>query len=341
MCTLYAATASLGGISAASENPVSGYESAVLAFESGDYANALIYGKLAGSGGDADAQVLVGHILMNGLGVGANKDGAVNWYLKAAANGNTDAMVALGELALGAHGGLSASDAVSWLTRAANKGRSDAMRALADIYLQGKGTAPDRSKAQNWLVKASNYGDAKAERKLGDFYFETRPTEAIIWYEKAAANGDAEAAYFAAIMYAENYEIKPDAGKVAKLLQQAANAGLPAAQADFGLVVYQGNGIERSEKDAANWFKKSAENGDPEGRFLYAFTLAKGEGVPQSYEDAYYWLLRAEEAGATTSIAEYDQSRAELKKRLEANIAPAVLSKAKARASKARALSGR
>jgi len=329
MCALYAATTSFNGLATA-QAPTS-YESALSAFDSGDYANALIFGKLAGVGGDAEAQVMVGHILANGLDGAADKNDAVSWYLKAATSGNTDAMVGLGELALNSHGGLSASDAVNWLTQAANKGRADAMRALADIYLQGKGTAPDQAKGRDWLVKASSYGDASAAHKLGDQYFETDPNKALIWYEKAAAGGDAKAAYIAAIMYAENYEIKPDAVKAAQLLEQAANAKIPAAQADFGLVVYQGSGIESSMEKAAEWFRKSAENGDPEGQFLYAFTLAKGEGVQQSYEDAYYWLLKAEETTGISDVADYDQSRADLKKRLEDNVDPAILVRARAK----------
>jgi len=331
MCALYAATTSINGLAFA-QTP-SSYESALTAFESGNYTDALIFGKLAGIDGDGDAQVLVGHILANGLSGAADKNDAVAWYLKAAGNGNTDAMVALGELAVNSQGGLSASDAVNWLTQAANKGRADAMRALADIYLQGKGTAPNQTKGREWLMKASDYGDVSAAHKLGDQYFETDPNKALIWYEKAAAGGDAQAAYIAAIMYAENFKIKPDVAKAAKLLEQAAIAKIPAAQADFGLVVYQGNGIERSLDGAAEWFRKSAENGDPEGQFLYAFTLAKGEGVQQSYEDAYYWLLRAEKTTGISDIEEYDQSRADLKKRLEENVDPAVLSKARARAS--------
>ncbi len=330
MCALYAATASISGYAFAQETP-SSYETALSAFETGDYANALIFGKLAGTGGNADAQVLVAHILSKGLNGSANKNDAVVWYLKAAKNGNTDAMVALGELAINTHGGLSAADAVNWLAQAANNGRPDAMRALADIYLLGKGTAPDQAKGREWLVKASNYGDVSAAHKLGDQYFETDPNKALIWYEKAAVGGDAHAAYIAAIMYAENYEIQPDAVKVAQLLRQAAEANIPAAQADFGLVVYQGNGVERSIEDAAAWFKKSAESGDAEGQFLYAFTLAKGEGVQQSYEDAYYWLLHAETTKGASDIIEYDQSRTELKKRLEDNVDPAVLARARAR----------
>ena len=332
MCAAYAATTPIAShLAQASESPLSLYETALSAFQAGDYANALAEGKMAGLGGDVEAQIMVGHILMNGLAGPAQKNEAVDWYMKAAGSGNDDAMVALGELALGSYGGLSPSDAVKWLSRAADKGRTDAMLALADIYVVGKGTAPNRTIAQDWLVKADNFGDAKAKRKLGDLYFDTKPTEALSWYEKAAASGDNDAAYIAAIMYAENYDIKPDANKAAKLLKQAALAGLPAAQADFGLVVYQGNGTARSMDEAAKWFKKSAENGDPEGQFLYAFTLAKGEGVKQSYEDAYYWLLRAEKA-KPNNVADYDQSRSELKKRLEANVDSAVLARARARA---------
>ena len=337
MCALYAATAfldtvSFGGTFAYASELNTGYESAQKAFENGDYANALVLGKIAGLGGNSDAQVMVGYILVNGLSGLTDKNDAVDWYLKAARNGNTDAMVALAELALGTYGGLSASDSLEWLTKAADKGRTDAMRTLADIYILGKGTAPDVTVGRNWLVKASNFGDALAMRKLGDIYFDKNPTEAIIWYQKAAENGDIESAYIAAIMYAENFDIKPDAVKAAKLLEQAANAGYPAAQADYGLIVYQGNGVARSINDAAQWFKKSAEAGDPEGQFLYAFTLAKGEGVKRSYEDAYYWLLRAEQNKNSAKISDYDQTQVELKKKLEANVAPTILARARARA---------
>ena len=340
MCALYATSFAIGGLSvSAEETPTSaansvspGYASALESYESGDYANAMVYAKIAGLGGDDQAQVMVGYILANGLAGLTDKNDAVDWYLKAAKSGNTDAMIALGKLAIGAHGGLSAGDAVNWLTRAADKGRTDAMRALAEFYLKGRGTAPNATTGRNWLVKASNHGDAKAMRKLGDVYFEKLPKEALIWYEKASENGDIEAAYSAAIMYAENYDIKPDAAKAAKLLEQAAKAGHPAAMADYGLIVYQGNGATKSMEAAAQWFKKSANAGDPEGQFLYAFTLAKGEGVKQSFEDAYYWLLRAEQNTNVAKIADYDQTQTELRKKLETNVAPEVLARAKVRA---------
>ena len=128
-------------------------------------------------------------------------------------------------------------------------------------------------------------------------------------------------------MYAENFEIRPNSARSAALLKQAAQGGHPAAMADYGLLVYQGYSASKSQERAAEWFRKSAEAGDSEGQFLYAFTLAKGEGVEQDFEGAYYWVLKSEESG----VDDYDEDRRQLRERLEANVDPAALARARAR----------
>ena len=85
--------------------------------------------------------------------------------------------------------------------------------------------------------------------------------------------------------------------------------------------------MPRSETGAAEWFRKSAEGGDSEGMFLYAFTLAKGEGVAQDFEEAYYWLLKSGES----TVDDYQRDRQVLRDRLEENVDPDVLARAKAR----------
>ena len=320
----------------AAEAPASSntnYDKAIKAYGQGDFANALLFAKLAGNGGHTQAQVLAGHILIRGETSTTDPIGAKAWFLKAANLGQSDAMYALGELSLASKAGLTPADAIFWLGQAADKGRTDAMLRLGDMYQKGQGTRADIPKGRKYFVKAANLGDVKALRKLGDLDIDTDPVNALAWYEKAADIGDDQAAHIAAIMYMEYYEIKPNAVRAAQLLAQAANAGIPAAQADYGLVVYQGNGVTKSAQKAAEWFKFAAEGGDPEGRFLYAFTLAKGDGVAQNYEDAYYWLLRAEQDSGPSNIEEYDRSRTELKKRLEENVDSTILTRARNRAS--------
>ena len=299
----------------------------LFAYNSGDKITALSHAKIAARVGSADAAVMAGYILRNGEAGTINLTDAKFWYVQAANQNHPDALVALGEMAIKNEAGLTQSDAISYLTRASDMGRTDAMRALSDLYRTGQGTVPNVKKSETLLKKASDSFDRDATKRLGDSYFEKDPKKALKYYEDAADAGHIEAAYIAGVMYAENYEIRPNSTKSASLLKQAAEGGHAAAQADYGLLVYQGYGATRSDTEAAKWFEKSAKGGDKEGQFLYAFTLAKGEGVTQSYEEAYYWLLKSDQSGND----DYDKDRAELKKRLEANVDSATLDRARAR----------
>ena len=307
--------------------PSATFDDALSAYNSGDKYTALSHAKVAARAGSADAAVMAGYILRKGENGAVNLSEAKSWYMQAANQNHPDALVALGEMAIKNEAGLTQSDAVSYLTRASDMGRTDAMRALSDLYRTGQGIAPSAKKSENLLKKASQSFDSDATKRLGDSYFEKDPKQALEYYEQAADAGHIEAAYIAGVMYAENFEIRPNAAKSASLLQQAAEGGHAAAQADYGLLVYQGYGATKSDTEAAKWFEKSAKGGDKEGQFLYAFTLAKGEGVTQSFEEAYYWLLKSDKSGND----DYDKDRAELKKRLEANVDRAVLDRARAR----------
>ena len=313
--------------STTSTQPSVSFDDALSAYNSGDKITALSHARVAARGGSSDAAVMAGYILRKGDAGTINLTEAKSWYMQAANKNHPDALVALGEMAIKNEAGLTQSDAVAYLTRASDMGRTDAMRALSDLYRTGQGTVPSTKKSQSLLKKASQSFDSDATKRLGDSYFEKDPKKALKYYEQAADSGHVDAAYIAGVMYAENFEIRPNSAKSASLLKQAALGGHAAAQADYGLLVYQGYGAAQSEAEAAKWFEKSAKGGDKEGQFLYAFTLAKGEGVTQSYEDAYYWLLKSDKSGND----DYDTDRAELKKRLEANVDPAILSRARAR----------
>jgi len=128
-------------------------------------------------------------------------------------------------------------------------------------------------------------------------------------------------------MYAENFDIRPDSARSAALLKQAAMGEHAAAMADYGLLVFQGYEVTQSNREAAEWFRKSAQAGDSEGQFLYAFTLAKGEGLEQNFEEAYYWALKSGESG----VDEYDADRVTLRKGLEGKLSTAAIARVKAR----------
>ncbi len=308
------------------------FEAALEAYQNGKTSRALSLGKTAARAGNSDAAVMVGHILRKGETGIIDLTEARRFYDIAAVKGHPDALIALGEMGIRNQGGVTQTDAISYLTRAAEAGRTDAMRALADMYRTGQGTKADPEQMQYWLEKSAQSFDSKGAKALGDSLFETDPKAALKAYEQAANAGDIEAAYIAGVMYAENFDIRPNEQKSANWLRMAAEGGHPAAMADYGLLVYQGVGTIRSEQDAAAWFQKSAEAGDSEGQFLYAFTLAKGEGVSQSFEDAYFWLLKSiQSARGIEGTDIYDQDRQVLKKRLDENVDASSLARAKTR----------
>ena len=303
------------------------FDAAVQAFNGGKYTEALRISKTAANLGSADAAVMAGYILRYGKAGTTDMSSARSWYEKAAAKGHPDAFVALGEMGIRGQAGLTKTDAVAWLTRASDAGRTDAMRALSDLYRTGQGVSASAAESERLLKDASQSFDAEATKRLGDSLFERDPKAALKHYETAADAGHIEAAYIAGVMYAENFEIRPDSARSAALLKQAAQGGHPAAMADYGLLVYQGYAAARSIEKAADWFEKSAKAGDAEGQFLYAFTLAKGEGRTQNLEEAYYWVMKS----GTSGVDEYDADRKTLRDGLEGKLDSAALARVKAR----------
>ncbi|CAM3720683.1 hypothetical protein LIHA111178_04925 [Litorimonas haliclonae] len=309
------------------------FEAALEAYQGGKIDTALSLAKTAARAGSSDAAVMVGHILRKGETGRIDLKAAREWYDRGAIKGHPDALVALGEMGIRQQGGVTQIEAVSYLTRASDAGRTDAMRALADMYRTGQGVKADPEQARYWLEKSAQSFDPKGTKALADSLFESDPKAALKAYEQAAAGGNIDAAYIAGVMYAENFNIPPDEQKSSKWLRVAAEGGHAAAMADYGLLVYQGVGTKQSEKQAAAWFQKSAQKGDPEGQFLYAFTLAKGEGVERNFEDAYYWVLKSIQNSETNPDLDlYDKDKLTLKARLEENVDPALVERARIRA---------
>jgi len=144
------------------------FEDAKTAYDAGDKNLALAYGKIAAGQGNTQAQILVGHILMRGETGLIDYNGAAEIFQKAALKDDTDALVALAELALRSQGGLTPPQAIPYLERAAELGRHDAMRVLATVYETGDALPQDLKQAEHWRGKAANEGDALAARAMGD-----------------------------------------------------------------------------------------------------------------------------------------------------------------------------
>ena len=73
---------------------------------------------------------------------------------------------------------------------------------------------------------------------------------------------------------------------------------------NLGACFLNGEGVEKNEEKAYEWFLKAAECGDAMAQYNVAYCYEHGVGVEQSDDNAIYWLARAAEQG------DYDAEKA-------------------------------
>lgn len=225
---------------------------AVLAYQAGDYKSAFKLGDELAKRGDGNAAALVGFLYENGMGVEKSYAMAAKYYFQGYLQNSSDAMIGMGRIWVLDQSVVSNEEVENAYKAAIKAGRNDAFTPYGDF-----------------LMAQSRFQLAAAQYDIG------------------AQKGDINAAYSLAILLDDGDENVPDdLVKARTLLQQAAEGGIAAAMADYGLLIYQGRGGERNLINAAEWFKKSAEAGDKTGSFYWALVNAKGEGVKQDIPTA-------------------------------------------------------
>ena len=107
------------------------------AYDGGDYATALAEWRPLTRNGDAEAQIALADLYMQGYGVPRNPAMAVRWYHLAAGQGAVMAQVNLGDLyARGLDVGKNLITAHAWLYLAAESGHTWARKRLTTLEQQ-------------------------------------------------------------------------------------------------------------------------------------------------------------------------------------------------------------
>ena len=241
--------------------------------------------------GHADAQLSLGNMYANGIGVPRDGGMARQWDAKAARQSHKVNLSVLKQLA--------------------EQGHADAQFRLGDRYKEGKGVPRDGDMACQWYAKAAaqghdaglnaltqlaEQGNADAQYRLGTMYKEGKGmpqdyVRACQWYAKAAAQGH-------------------DAGLNA--LTQLAERGHADAQYRLGTMYKEGRGVPQDDGRACQWYAKAAaqgydaglsdlkqfaEQGNAEAQFRLGDMYKKGKGVPQDSDMACQWYAKAAAQG--------------------------------------------
>ena len=145
-----------------------------------------------------------------------------------------------------------------------SQGDAKAQWNLGAMYASGgEGLQQDLRQAFAWCHSAADLGFVPAQATLGVLFARIRePAQAVLWWEKAAQQGDPEAQFNLAATYSKGNGVERDAAKAFHWFARAAAQGVPAAQSKLGLLYAVGDGVAIDPIEAHRWFKRAAMAGD-------------------------------------------------------------------------------
>lgn len=257
--------------------------------------------------GDAEAQMALAQRYRFGVGVPQDSAAAVEWFKKAAEQGNVQGQFSVGYMYAAGENGfeVNPAKAAEWYRKAAGNGHLNAQLNLGMMYKTGAGVEKNMATALLWLQKAANQGYASAQMNLGMMYkdgdgVEKNMATALSWFHKAADQGYASAQMTLGTMYKTGAGVEKNMGTALFWLQKAADQGYVPAQIDLGQMYANGDGIEKDTEKAIEFYKKAAEQGHVAAQLNLADIYAKGKNLNAAMD------LYLEAAEQENSHAQYN-----------------------------------
>ncbi len=108
-----------------------------------------------------------------------------------------------------------------------------------------------------------------------------------------ARQGDATGRYLFGLLKIEGIGTPADPDGGIKLVVEAAEGGLPEAQARLGRMYLRGEAVTNDPAAAAGWFERAARGGDPLAQYELGQLRYKGQGIAADATEAYKWFTAA------------------------------------------------
>ncbi|KXS56863.1 MAG: hypothetical protein AMR96_00305 [Candidatus Adiutrix intracellularis] len=313
--------------------------------------------------GDVEAMYQVGRLYETaGRGAPRNFSTAVVWYRKAAEAGRPEGFLQLG-LSYEIGKGVTADrgKALEYLRQAALMDLKEAVYALVTLTLAGTGpSSADLQTARKYLIELGKEAEPQTFMTLGAFYengigIAPNYTEALFWYQKAAATNLPEAfyslgvcyevglgaaaepakailnfqkaadlkipnaAYKLAFIYLEGFLVDIDQDKAISYLKEALENGQAEAGNELGVIYLQGRlNQPHNQAKALEMFIKSAELGNPEAMKNVAVIFRNGLGTEPDLAVALKWYLIARDSGYQGG--DFNELLAEVKQKLSSRV---------------------
>ncbi len=284
------------------------FDGGLAAFDRGAYDAALTAWRPLADGGLAAAQLGLGVLFFDGLGVDQDDDLAARWFARAAEAGNVEAQFNLGRMYFSGRGlGQNIEQARQWYERASDGGHAEASYNLGTLYASG---ALERNPLLAFhrfdlAVAQAEPGRVRvlAERNRGlmerrldaDQVAQARTMTA----EVLRGQGDAVASGPAAGSYAEGLAAfnEKDYETALAAWRPAALGGDANAQLGLAVAYHDGLGVTQDLSAAASWFRRAAEQGLAEAQFNLGVLFYSGRGLAVDPVEAARWYVLAGDQG--------------------------------------------
>jgi TPR repeat protein len=197
----------------------------------------------------------------------------------------------------------------------ARQGDAKAQCKLGNRYYYGNGIKVDRKEALKWWEQAADQGNGEANYqlsvvlKVGLSGVAKDKEKASIYEEKArtagfftitqkqAEQGESNAQYYLARMYAHGCGVEKDESQAVSWYRQAAEQGNACAQNNLGWMYQEGCGVEKDDSQAVSWYRKAAEQGYALAQYNLGLMYEEGRGVEKDDSQAVSWCRQAAEQG--------------------------------------------
>jgi TPR repeat protein len=148
------------------------------------------------------------------------------------------------------------------------------------------------------LQQKAQKGDVEAQLELAREYGKKQDfSSAIIWYQKAAQQGHADALFLLGVSQIKGQGTQVNQSAGLKNIRKAANKGQRVAQFTLGYLYKKGviksKSGKASLKSANQWFKLSADQALPVAQVALGTHYAKGMGVEKDLTQAATWFRKA------------------------------------------------
>jgi len=146
------------------------------------------------------------------------------------------------------------------------------------------------------LIQKADAGDGASQVSLGKHYeHEERDfARALLWYRKAAAQGDAAGQNAVGSMYCYGIGVDKDAVEALKWFLKAAEHGYSDSEFMAGTIYRNGEGgVKKDMGESVKWLRKAAEQGDINAQLLLSGIYSNGDDLPRNMPEAVKWLRMA------------------------------------------------